>query len=133
MEGNENPKSEKQLLSYLFVRKKKNLQETSTEADKRRHSRLRQTLYLENVFIYKEKLFILIIKLDALRRHINHTTSIASPLLLVLLLREAFALRDDQVSMRLVRIVIRHIRVAGEPGVDLLVMWDPRETAIIEL
>lgn len=55
---------------------------------------------------------------------VDHATTVRAPLLLVLLLGEAFAPCDDQVGVRAVCIVIRHVLVAGKTWIDTRVGLD---------
>lgn len=72
-----------------------------------------------------------IFELDALAASgINHTATIRSALLLVLLLCEAFAACDDQVGVRAVGVVVGHVGVAGEFGVDDGVGFDALEAVL---
>lgn len=56
---------------------------------------------------FKNLLHDLVLELDALAaRRVNHATSVGTPLSLVLLLGESFALCDNQFGMRAVGIVV---------------------------
>ncbi len=66
-----------------------------------------------------------ILKLDTLLAfNINITTPVASPLLLVFLFGEALALRDNQILVSLLCVIIRNISIARELLVDLYVFRD---------
>jgi hypothetical protein len=62
----------------------------------------------------------LIFELDSLASaSIDPASTIASPLLLVLLLRETLALSNDKVLVSSIRVVVRHVLVRRETGIHL--------------
>lgn len=72
-----------------------------------------------------------VLKLEALATSsVNQTTTIRSPLSLVLLLREAFALRNNQFGVSTVGVIVRNVGVAGKVRIDYGIRLDALESVL---